>query len=112
MVVSILDVIDELLKKFGLKYEDLNSAEVETLNSWLSSLGQGSLSVERVREYISAMREAVETELTKTEHDNKQCTLLKARLRNYMLLDAFLTSPEKAKKHLEAAISGIAIGAG
>ncbi|MBI4009131.1 hypothetical protein HY357_02770 [Candidatus Roizmanbacteria bacterium] len=105
-------MIDELLKKFGLKYEDLNDAEQETLNGWLGALQGGSLTTEKVREYIASMRESVETELTKTDHDNKQCILLKARLRNYMLLDAFLTSPEKAKKSLEAAISGIAAGAG
>ena len=53
------------------------------------------------------MRDSVEQELTKTGHDSKQDLFLKARLRNYMLLDAFMTTPEKAKEQIENAISGM-----
>lgn len=115
--------MDELLKKFGLKYEDLNAAEVETLNSWLSALQQKSLTLEKVREYIASLRDAVQNELVNEpeveyyffgflSRPSRKSSHLKARLRNYMLLDAFLISPEKARKSLEAAVSGIAAAAG
>ncbi|MEK7180325.1 MAG: hypothetical protein AAB706_02520 [Patescibacteria group bacterium] len=100
-------MIDELLTKAGLKYEDLNAVERETLNTWMEALQKGQISVEKVREYITSMKEAVEQELSKSDLGSKQDLFLKARLRNYMLLDAFLTTPERAKQQIENAISSM-----
>jgi len=100
-------MLDELLEKVGLKFEDLNSAERDTLFSWHEALTKNALTLEGVRQYILAMKESVESELTVSRVDSKQDLLLKARLRNYMLLDAFLSTPEKATKALERAISGM-----
>lgn len=105
-------MIDEILKKFNVKYEDLNVAEKDTLNMWLSSAQGGAMSSEKIKDHIRAMRDAVEQELCKVGHETTQDIFLKARLRNYMLLEAFLTSPERAKKQLEIAISNISSGAG
>ena len=100
-------MIDELLEKVGLKYDDLSSVEKETLNTWMEALQKGQLSVESIKDYITSMREAVESELAKADLGTKQDLFLKARLRNYMLLDSFLTTPEKAKEQIENAISGM-----
>jgi hypothetical protein len=99
---------DELLLQFGLKYEDLTSAEKDTFNSWLMALNENQLSVDRIRDYISAMRDAVEEELTQTKNGSNEDYLLKARLRNYMLLEAFLTTPDKARKAMERSLKGVA----
>jgi len=103
-------IIDDILKKYNLKYDDLNSLEKETLFSWLDNINQSKLTIERIKDYIGAMRNSVELELTKTNHNSKQDLLLKARLKNYMLLEAFLSTPEKAKQALESAIAGITGG--
>jgi hypothetical protein len=100
-------MIDEILEKAGLKYEDLNSAEKETLSGWLQALGKSEITVDGVRTYIAKMKAGVEADLTKTDLNTKQDLFLKARMRNYMLMEAFLTSPLEAKKALEAAITGI-----
>jgi hypothetical protein len=100
-------MIDQFLEKVGLKYEDLNPLEKETLNTWMESLQKGQLSVEKIKEYVTAMREAVEQELSKSDLGSKQDLFLKARLRNYMLLDAFLSTPERAKQQIESAISSM-----
>ena len=100
-------MMDSILKKFGLKFEDLRPGERETLYSWTESLQQNQLTVDGVKAYISAMKDTVEQELTKVNHNSKEDLFLKARLRNYLLLEAFLTSPEKAKKALERAVAGI-----
>lgn len=100
-------MIDQLLEKVGLKYEDLTSIEKETLNTWMETLQKGQVSVESVKEYITSMKEAVEAELAKADLGTKQDLFLKARLRNYMLLDSFLTTPERAKEQIENAISGM-----
>ena len=102
--------IDDILKRTGLKYDDLSALEKETLNSWMEALQKGQLSIEKVREYIISMKEAVEQELTKSDLGSKQDIFLKARLRNYMLLDGFLSTPERAKQQIENSIPGIVGG--
>lgn len=98
---------DEILEKIGIKYEDLNSIEKETLHTWMDVLNQNKLTLEGVRTYIASMKDSVEQELTKTGHDSKQDLFLKARLRNYLLIEAFLSTPEKAKAALDRALAGI-----
>lgn len=101
-------MIEEILKKYNLKYEDLKPVEKETLNTWLDALKQGQLTIEKVRDYIRTMRDSVEHELTKSSVGNKDDLFLKARLRNLMLLEAFLSTPEKAKQAINRALAGIA----
>ena len=99
--------MDEILKKVGLKFEDLNTVERDTLYSWMESLNKATLTLDSVRSYISAMRDGVEAELSVSKLEKHNDIFLKARMRNYMLLEAFLSSPEKAKKALEKAVAGI-----
>lgn len=99
--------MDELLKSFNLKYDDLNAAEKETLQTMLSNMQHDVLTIEKLKDYINNMRDAVEEELTRSDIGTKQDLFLKARLRNYRLLAAFLQTPEKAKKQLEQALKGI-----
>lgn len=100
-------MIDDILKRFGVKYEDLNSAERETLDTMLGALQQSELTVAAVKNHISVMKDSVEQELSKVGHESTQDIYLKARLRNYLLLEAFLTSPEKARAALERALAGL-----
>ncbi len=100
-------IIDDILQKFHLKYEDLNSVEREQLTVWLDSLNHQQLTIDKVKLYISSMRDSVEQELTKIGHESKQDIFLKARLRNYMLLESFLSTPDKAKKALEQSLANI-----
>jgi len=97
--------VDKLLEKLGLKYEDLSAAEKETLNSWMEALNKNQLTLESVRTYILAMKNGIEQELTQTTHNSKQDLFLKARLRNYLLLEAYISTPERAKQAIEAQIS-------
>lgn len=99
--------MDSLLDKFNLKYEDLKPAEQETLHLMLSDLKKNELTVMSIREYITKMKMGVEEELTKVGHETRQDIYLKARLRNYILLEAFLVSPEQAQKEIEKALAGI-----
>ena len=102
-----MSLIDDLLKSSGLKYEELKVPEKEQLNVWVSEIQKSQLSVEKIRVYISSMREAVEKELTKHDLDSKQDIFLKARLRNYILLEAFLSTPQKAKEQVENLITSM-----
>lgn len=100
-------MISNLLEKFGLKHEELNVAERETLDNWLKVLSEKQLTVEGVKEYIRKMIDGVEMELVGSDIPKTKDLFLKARLRNYLLLAAFLESPDKAKKALENQLKNI-----
>ena len=100
-------MIDEFLKKFNLKYEDLNELEKETLMNWLEALSNQELSVEKIKNYVRDMLSAVEKELADCNLPKEKDLFLKARMRNYLLLLDFLTSPEKVKRSLEEALKNI-----
>lgn len=95
--------MDNLLQKLGykLKYSELTPDEKETVHEWAEKLNKKGISITDVRDYVARMRGAVEKELTVTGLNNKQDTFLKARLKNYMLLDDFLMGPIKAKEALK-----------
>lgn len=98
-----------LLEKFGLSYEDLNTVEKETYVSWLNDWESKKLDVADIRGYIVAMKNAVAMELADTPYSDKdKGKILKARLKNYILLEAFLTAPEKARERLEATVRNLA----
>lgn len=99
--------MDEILQRLNLKFEDLTSAERDQLNLWMEDLSKNQLSVPKLKSHIASMRDGVELELTKVDFGSKQDTFLKARLRNYMLLEAFLTSPDKARAAIEQRLKGI-----
>lgn len=99
--------MDELLEQRGLSFEELSETERETFLKWEEILQGSQLSIEKIKEYIASMREAVEQELTRFDLDPTQDLFLKARLRNYLLMDAFLSTPEKARKQIENAIAGM-----
>ncbi len=125
------NLIDEVLERNGLKYSQLNPHEREYLNTWLTSFKTESLTIPKVQQYVSGMRAAIEQELTsKSEtpqswmsvlslliplvgivrkwYQDQRKVELQARLRNYMLLEALLTAPDKAQQEMERAVAAFA----
>lgn len=124
--------VDSLLKKRGLKFEDLEPEEQETLNTWLGALDRGQINIPVVREHVSKMRDSVAQSLSELDevpndwltvvcflipligiirkwYSDQHRVMLTARLRNYILLEAFLSSPEKAKRAIEKAIESMPV---
>lgn len=125
------NAMNEILERVGLQYEDLTSAERETLKSWMQDLDSNQLTLDGVKNYVASLKSSVEQELQKYRetpqtwlgvislfipiyglirkwYQDQYKLGLESRLRNLMLLDAFLASPEKAKEALEKAIGSIA----
>ena len=111
--MSLTSAIEE---KLGLNIENLNAQEKQTYLTMLADVEKARMTPEKLRDYIISMKTAVETELINEpefirvfifKFDNRKQILLKARLQNYMLLESFLLSPERAKEQLESAISGL-----
>lgn len=106
-------VIDNLLEKIGVKYEDLSSEEKETYKKWLSVLDTKPLTIEDVKFYLEQAKNNVSMELADCDEFDRfgpfkwvsrKHVGLKARLKNYLLLEAFLQSKEKAKNSLEKSL--------
>ena len=102
-----MSIAEKLLERMGIKYDDLTPQERETYNDMLKGLQKSVLTPEKIKSHITTMKQSVEQELSKTDHNTKQDIFLKARLRNYLLLEAFLLSPEQAQQQLEQALAGL-----
>lgn len=100
-------MLSSLLEKFGVKYEDLTTAEKDTLQEWTKALASKELTLNDVKDHIRALIEAVERELANYNLKRDQDLFLKARLKNYLMISDFLTGPDKAKKYIEQSIQNI-----
>jgi hypothetical protein len=114
-------MLDKLLEKFGLKWDDLDtkghSGEREYLLQMESAIEQKQITVQTIKEHIQGMKTAVEQRLINEPEfnyififkvPNRKQILLKARLENYLLLEAMISAPEVAQKAIEAQLSAIA----
>ena len=115
--------VDDILEKYDLKFEDLDSEELEVYKSWQKALEGNTLTLEDVRHYVNQLRDSVSAKLAESVVSKKlikfwlfsitvksggdQDDYLKARLKNLMLLDAMLSSPERAKRMIEKQISAM-----
>lgn len=103
-----MNLSDKILDELGLKYEDLNIVERETYQQAVFSVQ--NLSLDDVKVNIVEMKNAIAMQLCDipddTEHQDINCKL-KARLKNYLVLEAFLTVPEKAEKALRNSLQNM-----
>jgi hypothetical protein len=109
-------MLDQVLEKLNLNFDDLNAVERETLLNWMSALQAKTLSVDSIKEHVQQMTDSVQAELAgftepKTIWEflfsKRKDIYRRARLRNYLLLLAFLTGPEKAQKAIERSLTNI-----
>jgi hypothetical protein len=112
-------MLSNLLEKFNIKYEDLNAAEKETLDTWYKALASRQITTSDIQDFIKRLIEAVERELADVKESTsfwsflfrrKQDIFLKARLKNYLMIHDFLLGPEKARKHIEQSLQNIRSG--
>lgn len=110
-----MSLTDKLEEK-GIDIDTLNSVERETYFKMLEEVQKAQMTPDKLKSHITTMRESVTQELIKEPEfnyififkvPNRKQILLKARLQNYILLESFLLSPEKAKQALEDMISNV-----
>ena len=93
------NVYDKVLDDLNLNYEQLNPAEKETYNK--ANFATQKLSIGDVINYVDHMKNSVGLQLAQTSVDDEiKVVLLQARLHNYILMEAFLRTPERAEKAL------------
>ena len=102
--------MDEILASLGfpnLKYDELKPWEKDTFNSMLSAMEDSTLTLEKFKGFVSSIRDGLEHELTKPNLQKEEDIYLKARLKNIMLLESFLTTPARAKQELQRMLSNV-----
>lgn len=92
------NIMDRVLEEHGLNYEDLNPAERETYNK--SNFQIKTINIGDIKNNISYMKNSIALQLCDTDGKDVNDKLLKARLKNYILLQSFLLAPEKAQEAL------------
>lgn len=100
--------MEEILKARGLTWDDLSAEERETAYVWDKALKEQNLTLDRVREFIKTLLYQTQIAVAKHSLTDKEDLFHKARLLDLMLLDAFLTSPQKTKAHIEMMLDTIA----
>jgi hypothetical protein len=90
-----INLFEQILEEAGLKYEELNPEEKETYKSKIIQIRD--LGVSDISDVMTQLRYAVETQLVDTPDDDEHRDLnckLKARLKNYMVLEMFILDPK------------------
>lgn len=108
--------ITEELENKGIEIDKMNSEEKQTYFSMLETVQKAQMTPEKLKDYIVSMREAVERDLVNEPSfirvfifkvENPKLIKLQARLQNYILLESFLISPQKAEEQLREMIKSI-----
>lgn len=108
--------LSQLLEKAGLSYDDLNSAEFDTAMQWAKTLAGKQLTIEDAKSFITQLIEAVEKDLSDLKESTsfwnwlfhrKRDIYLKARLKNYLVLQELFSGPERARKYIERQLENL-----
>lgn len=108
------DFVNSLLNKRDedeneVDYDQLSAEEKTSYLKLLELEEKSQVTLETYKKYIKTMREAVELELANYERDDRKDIFLKARLKNYLLLEALFDRPNKAKEMIATYTSRIKV---
>lgn len=104
--MSIVDTILEKLRP-GAKYETLNYLERDMVMGLAAKAYGKSLTIDDIKKHIGQMKVSVERELSDPNLDKNKDLFLKARLKNYLLLEALFAQTEKARAELDNYLKNI-----
>jgi len=96
-----MSIVDEWLSQKGLKFEELSHEERDTYVKMLEVAEAHPISIEDWKTFISQMITGIQSELVMTKDGTQKSIDGKARLRNMIVMQNFLNTPERAKKDLE-----------
>ena len=89
--------MDDRVAKLG-GWDQLSPEEKVIYEEHLKVIEDTPITVESTRAFTRRMIAAIERNLVDTEENSKDSVGLKARLKNALVLEAYLISPEKAKE--------------
>ena len=97
------NILTEVLRKLGKKYEELRPAGKATFDRWEKVLSSGPIDIPKLKEFLEGEKEAIERDLASYQYElnSKEDMFLKAELHLCMTILTLFESPEKAAKMLE-----------
>jgi len=93
--------ITEILTKLNLNFEDLNASEKETYQNWEETLRGKEITIDVLKEFIKSQIEIIIDNIAVPNISKNEEDILKAQVRNYKTLLAFINYPERSKAFLE-----------
>ena len=93
-------MIQKILEKLGLQYEDLSHAEKETFLEYDVVLSTPKIEIKDIEKFVADQRVSISKQLASYKNSKDKDLFLKARLRNIDLLEVFILAPEDNKKRL------------
>lgn len=95
-----MNILDDIVDKLG-GYDQLNASERETYKEHLQIIEGKTVTFDDTKKFVRTMITTIERDLVNTKENSVESRGLKARLKNFLLLEQFLFSPERAKEALE-----------
>lgn len=94
--------LKKILERSGIKdFDSLTDVERETYFKMLEVAESGKITLEDWQKNVKKMRESVDYSLATDDLSPVKDLFLKARLRCYLLMEAFFEKPERAKEMLQ-----------
>lgn len=116
-----MSLVDDVLARYGLTLGDLNAeaGETDTFFKMLEAAEGKHITLDALKIFIRDLIYQNEQALATTpeleyylfgllRRPNRAHVQLKARLLNYLLIEGFVTSPERARRMLEATVARLA----
>lgn len=96
-----MSIADQLLKKIGVSFEKLEPEEKQVYFEMLKVEETKTISIEEWGKFISQMITGIQSALVESKDGTDESKQLKSRLKNMIILQNFLESPQRAKEALE-----------
>lgn len=100
-----MSVLNDLLDKLKLKYEDLSADEKKTYEEYARVLSQPDVTIDDLKAFIPAQLKRLQNEQNDYRNSKEKDLFLKAQIRNLEMLLAFIQGPEARKKWLEETLN-------
>ena len=92
--------LEATIEKLG-GFDSLSVEERETYFKHLKIIEGKPLTIDMVKDFVRQIITQIERELVNAEEGSAKSLGLKSRLKNMLVLETFLFSPERAKKTIE-----------
>ena len=103
-----IDVLNKVLKKIGINYEELSPAEKATYKRWQSVLDGKPITIDSLLKFLKGENERLMVRLIdrKLEPGSPLAEALRAELRVYKLIISVIEAPKGSSDKLEGYLKG------
>lgn len=95
-----MNILDQLVDKLG-GWDKLNSEEQSLYLEHIKVIEGKAITIDDTKDFARRVITTIERLLVDTPENSRESLNLKARLKNFLILEDFLYSADRAKKSLE-----------